>query len=66
MNVIQTFPNGTTIEIGVDLHGNQVHRVCNATGSLCRYAEPFHVALTYAEQYEEFFKKNAENDSFNL
>jgi hypothetical protein len=57
MEVIQTFPNGSTIEFGEDWHGNQVHRVCNASASMCRYAEPYHVALTYAQQYEEYFKK---------
>ena len=57
MEVIQTFPNGSTIEFGEDFHGHHVHRVCNASASMCRYAEPYHVALTYAAQYEEYFKK---------
>lgn len=55
MEVIQSFDNGTTIEIGVDRHGNQVHRICTPGGSMCRFAEPYHVALTYAQQYEEFY-----------
>lgn len=55
MQVIQTFPNGTTIEFGEDWHGNQVHRVCSATGAMCRYTEPFHVALTYAHHYEDSY-----------
>lgn len=54
---MQTFPNGTTIEFGEDLHGNQVHRVCNPSGSMCRYVEPYPCALVYAEQYEEYFAK---------
>jgi hypothetical protein len=57
MEVIQTFPNGSTIEFGKDCHGNQVHRVCNASASMCRYVEPYHCALVYAQQYEEYFKK---------
>jgi len=55
MEVIQTFPNGSTIEFGEDSCGQHVHRVCNPEGSMCRYAEPYHVALTYAQQYEEYF-----------
>jgi hypothetical protein len=55
MEVIQTFPNGTTIEFGEDWHGNQVHRVCSATGAMCRYVEPFHCALAYAQHYEDFY-----------
>jgi hypothetical protein len=53
MQVIQTFPNGTTIEFGEDSHGNQVHRVCSPTGAMCRYVEPFPCALAYAQHYEE-------------
>jgi hypothetical protein len=59
MEVLQTFPNGTTIEFGEDSWGHQVHRICNATKSMCRYAEPYHVALTYAQQYEEYCPKSA-------
>jgi hypothetical protein len=55
MDVLQTFDNGTTIEFGEDNHGNQVHRICTPSGSMCRFAEPYHVALTYAQQYEEFY-----------
>jgi hypothetical protein len=65
MEVMQTFPNGTTIEFGEDLHGNQVHRVCNPSGSMCRYVEPYPCALVYAEQYEEYFKNNSKNSSSN-
>jgi len=59
MQLLETFPNGTTIELGIDLHGNQVHRICSSGGSLCRFAEPYHVAHTYALQYEEFYVKGA-------
>jgi len=52
MRVIQEFPNGTTIELGEDGHGNQVHRVCNVSGSMCRYVEPHHCAAAYAQQYD--------------
>ena len=55
MEVIQTFPNGTTIEFGKDWHGNDVHRVCSVTGAMCRYVEPFHCALAYAQHYEDFY-----------
>jgi hypothetical protein len=55
MQVIQTFPCGTTIELGEDRHHNQVHRVCTPGGSMCRYVEPYHCALVYAEQYEEMY-----------
>jgi len=65
MEVIQTFPNGSTIEFGEDFHGNQVHRVCCPTKAMCRLTEPYHVALTYAQQYEEWyvFKTNPKNSS---
>jgi len=56
---MQIFPNGTTIEFGEDMHGNQVHRVCNPSGSMCRYVEPYTCAMVYAEQYEEYFKKQS-------
>lgn len=62
MEVIQTFPHGTTIEIGVDLHGNQVHRISTPGGSMCRFAEPYHVALTYAQQYEDFYGVRPDSD----
>ena len=55
MDVIQTFPNGTTIEFGEDSHGHHVHRVCNPGGSICKYTEPFHCALTYANYFEEYW-----------
>jgi len=55
MTLIQTMPHGTTIELLDDMHGNQVHRVCTAGGSMCRYVEPYHCALVYANQYEEFY-----------
>ena len=55
MDIIITYPKGTTIELGIDGHGNQVHRVCTASGSLCRYVEPWHCAQTYAEQFEEYY-----------
>jgi hypothetical protein len=55
LEVIQTFSNGTTIELGEDSHGNQVHRVCTAGGSLCRYVEPIHCAMVYAQQFEEYY-----------
>jgi hypothetical protein len=53
MEVIQTFPNGTTIEFGQDSHGHCVHRVCSATGAMCRLVESHHIAVAYAAQYEE-------------
>lgn len=56
MDLVTTYPNGTTIEFGFDRHGNQVYRICTGSGSLCRYAEPWHVAQTYAEQFEEYCK----------
>ena len=59
MEVIQTFPNGTTIEFGEDSHGNQVHRVCSATGAICRYTEPHHCATVYALQFEEYYALKA-------
>jgi len=62
MKIIQTFPKGTTIELGIDRHGNQVHRVCTAGGSLCRYVEPIHVAYVYAEQFEEFYSITPKSD----
>lgn len=55
MQIIQTLPRGTTIELGEDYHGNQVHRICNPGGSMCRFAEPYHVAITYAQQFEQFY-----------
>lgn len=55
MEVIQTFPNGTTIEFGKDWHGNDVHRVCSVTGAMCRFAESNHVAQAYAQHYEEAY-----------
>jgi hypothetical protein len=55
MQIIQTLPNGTTIEFGEDAHGNQVHRVCTANGSMCRYVEPHHCAATYAQQFDEYY-----------
>ena len=58
MEVIQTLPHGTTIEFGEDSGGHYVHRVCNYSGSMCRYAEPFHVALAYANQYEELCRED--------
>jgi hypothetical protein len=61
MVLVQAFPNGTTIELGEDDRGNQFHRVCNSGGSMCRYTEPFHCALTYAEQYEEFYQVKPDN-----
>ena len=64
MRVIQTFPNGTTIEFGEDSWGRNVHRVCTSTGSLCRYTESYHVALTYAHQYEEFFDRTTKKQFF--
>ena len=60
MRVIQEFPNGTTIELGEDGHGNQVHRVCNASGSICRYVEPYHCADVYAQQYDEYYCAKSE------
>ncbi len=62
MEVIQTFEKGTTIEFGEDHHGNQVHRICTPGGSMCRFAEPYHVALTYGQQYEEFYGVKPESD----
>jgi hypothetical protein len=56
MEVIQTFTNGTTIEFGVDSHGNQVHRICTPSGSMCRFAESNHVAQSYACQFEENYR----------
>ena len=53
MEVIQTFPNGTTIEFGEDSHGHWIHRVCSATGAMCRYVESNHIAQAYAIHYEE-------------
>ena len=64
MEIIQTLPNGTTIEFGTDAHGNHVHRVCSPTKSLCRYTEPYHCALAYATQYEEMCLR--ETQSGNL
>lgn len=55
MQIIQTLSKGTTIELGEDRHGNQVHRICTPGGSMCRYAEPYHVAITYAQQFEETY-----------
>jgi hypothetical protein len=55
MSIIQTLPHGTTIELLDDKHGNQVHRVCTPGGSMCRYVEPYHCALVYAAQYEEYY-----------
>lgn len=57
MQVIQTLPNGTTIESGVGITGNQLYRVCCPTGSICRYVDSHHIALSYASQYEEYFRQ---------
>jgi hypothetical protein len=62
MDIIQTYPNGTTIELGEDSHGNQVHRVCTAGGSMCRYVEPIHVAFVYAQQFEETYVIKPESE----
>jgi hypothetical protein len=62
MEVIQTYPNGTTIELGIDRHGNQVHRVCNPVGSMCRFVEPIHCAMVYAQQYEEMYPIKPESE----
>jgi hypothetical protein len=62
MQVIQTLENGTTIEFGEDHHGNQVHRVCTPGGSMCRLVEPYHCAITYAEQYEECYRVKPESE----
>jgi hypothetical protein len=61
MTLIQTLPHGTTVELLDDMHGNQVHRVCTPAGSMCRYVEPYHVAITYAEQYEECYRVRPES-----
>ena len=55
MKIIQTSPKGTTIEFGEDSWGHQVYRVCSATGAMCRLTEPYHCALVYAQEYEEFY-----------
>jgi hypothetical protein len=55
VEVILTLENGTTIETGVGYTGNQLYRVCCSTGSICRYADSYHIALSYASQYEEYF-----------
>lgn len=55
MEVIQTLPNGTTIEFGEDSWGHQIHRVCCPTGAMCRYCESIHIAMAYAQQYEEHY-----------
>lgn len=55
MEIIQILPNGTTIEFGEDSHGNQVHRVCTASGSLCRYVEPHHCAAVYAQHFDDYY-----------
>ena len=55
METIQILSNWTTIEFGEDLSGNYVHRVCSPTRAMCCYAEPLHVALTYAAQYDEYY-----------
>jgi hypothetical protein len=60
MTLIQTLPHGTTIELLDDKHGNQVHRVCTPGGSMCRLTEPYHVALTYGMQYEEYYSVKPE------
>ena len=65
MQVIQTFSNGTTIEFGDDSSGSHVHRVCSPGQKSCRYVEPFHCALVYAEQYEALLEKESKNSSFN-
>ena len=64
MEVIQTFPHGTTIEAGTDSRGNYIHRVCNYSGSLCRYVESHHIAVVYAQQYEEFFRQDYKSELF--
>jgi hypothetical protein len=56
MEVIQTFPNGTTIEAGTDSRGIHIHRVCNSSRSLCRYVESHHIAVAYAQQYEDCYQ----------
>ena len=55
MQLIQTLPNGTTIELGEDSVGTQTHRVCTPGGSLCRYVEPYHCALTYGQEFDEYY-----------
>jgi hypothetical protein len=61
MRLLEMLPNGATIEFGEDLHGNQVHRVCNSAGLVCKYVEPYHCALTYARQYEACLVKHLKN-----
>ena len=65
MKIIQTFPNGTTVEFGDDSSGSQVYRVCSPGQKTWRYAEPYHVAITYAAQYELLLEKEGKNSSFN-
>jgi len=55
MDVVTTYPNGTTIEFGFDSHDNQVYRVCNPSKSICRYTEPWHCATCYAQVFEETY-----------
>jgi hypothetical protein len=62
MEIIQTYPNGTTIELGEDAHGNQVHRVCTPGGSMCRYVEPIHCAMVYAQYFEENYAIKPESE----
>jgi hypothetical protein len=58
VEVILTLENGTTIETGVGCAGN-LYRVCCSTGSICRYADSYHIAMSYATQFEEYCPTNA-------
>jgi len=55
MDLLTTYPNGTTIESYMDDKNDAVYRVCTGSGSLCRLTTVYHCAVTYATVFEETY-----------
>jgi len=55
MDLIKTFPNGTTVA-KVKGWKDYKYITCSAAGSICRYANSFDNAISFAEIFENYYK----------
>ena len=55
MELIKTFPNGTTVN---EVKGWKDYNyiICSAGGGICRYAYSFDNAVSFAEVFENYYK----------
>lgn len=63
MELIKTFPKGSTVEVSQTLNRPQ-YRTCSANGSVCKYSSDIYRAMNFAQIFEDYYNPDSTKKGF--